>query len=247
MSRQRTEQAGIRSITLIELLAVITVLGILVVWFFPFPLHRGRPPRLAKARTEMACIQVAINSYTHNYGRWPVSTNVEQSGLADFTFGTFETKTSSTVNNGGPVEANNSEVVSILMDATVFGNGKPTPNQDRSLNPGRFQFLNAKRVSDAKSSGVGLDGVYRDPWGNPYIITLDLNRDGKCRDAFHVLPSESLPVVTNGIAWIAVSTNTGSFDSAGKVLVWSFGPDGKADFRLGADQGVNKDNILGWR
>ena len=27
--------------------------------------------------------------------------------------------------------------------------------------------------------------VYRDPWGNPYIITMDLNYDEQCQDAFY--------------------------------------------------------------
>jgi hypothetical protein len=26
--------------------------------------------------------------------------------------------------------------------------------------------------------------VFRDPWGNPYIITVDLDDDNKCKDAF---------------------------------------------------------------
>ena len=46
-------------------------------------------------------------------------------------------------------------------------------------------MLNANTVSDTFSPGVGSDGVYRDPWGNPYIITLDLNFDEKARDAFY--------------------------------------------------------------
>jgi hypothetical protein len=37
--------------------------------------------------------------------------------------------------------------------------------------------------------GVGTDLVYRDPWGNPYIITLDLNYDEKARDACYCHPA----------------------------------------------------------
>ena len=33
--------------------------------------------------------------------------------------------------------------------------------------------------------GVGNDLVYRDPWGNPYIISMDLNYDDKCQDSFY--------------------------------------------------------------
>jgi hypothetical protein len=38
---------------------------------------------------------------------------------------------------------------------------------------------------DTNSPGVGTDLVYRDPWGNPYIITMDLNYDEMCKDAFY--------------------------------------------------------------
>ena len=33
--------------------------------------------------------------------------------------------------------------------------------------------------------GVDITGVYRDPWGNPYVITMDLNYDEQCQDAFY--------------------------------------------------------------
>ena len=38
-------------------------------------------------------------------------------------------------------------------------------------------FLNATMSGDPTLPGVGPDLVYRDPWGNPYIITMDLNYD----------------------------------------------------------------------
>ena len=38
---------------------------------------------------------------------------------------------------------------------------------------------------DQRSPGVGTDLVYRDPWGNPYIVTIDMNADGLTRDSFY--------------------------------------------------------------
>jgi len=55
----------------------------------------------------------------------------------------------------------------------------------------KAQFLNAKQVTDTISPGVGTDGVFRDPWGNPYIVTLDLSYDNKCRDALYRLRNVS--------------------------------------------------------
>ena len=75
----------------------------------------------------------------------------------------------------------------------------PTVNVNHTLNPQRITFLEAKlRSATTTSSGIGVDGVFRDPWGNPYIITIDFNGDGKCRDAFYrtrAVSQEPVPVV----------------------------------------------------
>jgi prepilin-type N-terminal cleavage/methylation domain-containing protein len=209
------------AMTLIELLFVIVVIGILVAMLFPARSGHGYQGRSkAKARVEISNIETAIQQYSANYARWPVSTNVEQSGLADFTFGTAGTAASTAVTNGSTIEANNSEIMSAIMDMNCFRNGKHTPNHDGALNPRRIAFLVAQIATDNKS-GLGEDGVYRDPWGNPYIITIDLNNDGMCCDTFYS-------------------------QSSNRVMVWSFGPDGKADPNTKANQGVNKDNVLSW-
>src|SRR5439155_17304121 len=82
-------------------------------------------------------------------------------------------------------QTNNSEVMAVLLDLEKYGNGIDTINKDHVKNPQKRKFLNATLVGDTMSPGIGLDGVYRDPWGNPYIITLDLNNDEKARDAFY--------------------------------------------------------------
>jgi hypothetical protein len=38
-----------------------------------------------------------------------------------------------------------------------------------------------------------------------------------------------------------------SFRFNGGVMVWSLGPDKKADFNVKANVGVNRDNVLTWR
>src|SRR6185436_4958743 len=68
----------------------------------------------------------------------------------------------------GKVNTNNSEVVAILMDQD-----RSIPGTPKKGNPENRQgqvFLNAKGVGNNTGPGVGNDGVYRDPWGSPYII-----------------------------------------------------------------------------
>lgn len=236
------------AMTLFELLVVIAVVGILVALLFPALRGRGHPG-ISRVSIEIRTLEYAIESYHLFYQRWPISTNIELSGMADFTFGTAGMEASMTVTNGGILEANNSELLSITMDLRSFRNGNPTLNHDGSLNPRHMAFLNAK-TSEENKSGVGVDGVYRDPWGNPYIITIDLDGDEKCRDAFYSQPSVSAfadnPKGHHGLIRQTNSSGKTVYVSTNRVMVWSFGPDGKADANIEADRGVNKDNVLSW-
>jgi hypothetical protein len=94
---------------------------------------------------EMSQIAVAIKAYESTYNHWLVTTNIEQSGMSDFTFGTFGMKAKTTVTIGGPIEANNSELISIVMDVVAYGDVRPTPNTGHGLNPQRNASLNACR------------------------------------------------------------------------------------------------------
>ncbi|HEY9509765.1 MAG TPA: hypothetical protein VIV82_07885 [Verrucomicrobiae bacterium] len=123
-------------------------------------------------------------------------------------------------------------------------------NSDHNLNPLAIQFLNARRVPDSRSPGVGTDLVYRDPWGNPYMITMDLNGDGRCRDPFYRMRNVSRD---HGAAGFNNITNcddslgqSDAFEYLGGVMVWSRGPDGKADRLKPANVSPNKDNVLDW-
>ena len=136
------------------------------------------------------------------------------------------------------------------MDNTNAANGV---NINHVKNPKQTKFLNAHMSGDTISPGVGLDSVYRDPWGNPYVISMDLNYDGMCQDVFYCLQKVSLPVGTTGTTGLnslvgsSDPNNRDSFQYRGTVMVWSAGPDGKIDSIHAANQGVNKDNVLSWK
>ena len=98
----------------------------------------------------------------------------------------------------GSYQTNNSEVMAVLMDVEYWPNApsSPTINLGHVKNPQRTPYLNATMAGNNTSPGVGQDGIYRDPWGNPYIITIDLNYDEKARDAFYRDPNVSQDPVT---------------------------------------------------
>ena len=92
--------------------------------------------------------------------------------------------------------------------------------------------------------------MYRDPWGNPCIITLDMNGDDRCRDGFYCGFGFTRPRrrgQQQGIQRMFKQGNLrDSYEYRGTVIVWSMGPDGFADERASANKSANK-NILNWK
>jgi hypothetical protein len=150
----------------------------------------------------------------------------------------------------------NNEVIAILMDLVTFPNGTATVNANHQKNPQQTIFLNAKMSGYDPSKpdpqgGVDITGVYRDPWGNPYVISMDLNYDEQCRDLFYC--SNAITGTVNPGLNGLISPETAptlakdDFQYQGKVMVWSAGPDKMIDPAAHADKGANKDNILSWQ
>ena len=246
-----------RALTLVEWVLLVCIIAALAAMLVPVwvPQH---PPhdRITVVALEIGQIDVAIHSYEAAYGRWPVSAEARESVAAsgeDFTFGgTFRTPQGAVeIKAPGTYTASNSDVMAILLDLEVFGNGQPTVNKGHAMNPKRLVFINAKMVNDTISPGIGLDGVYRDPWGNPYVITLDTNGNGKTRDAFYKNPAVSQdPSDPNrGFNGLVKTTNANVtvFEANAPVMVWSAGPDKMIDPARKANQRANKDNVLSWR
>jgi prepilin-type N-terminal cleavage/methylation domain-containing protein len=271
LPRSRRSRDGF---TLIELLVVIAIIAILAAMLLPVLALAKEHAQKVKAQLEISQIVTAIQKYDSDYGRFPVSEQVQiaagnngrrlNNPNGDFTYGASllngQNSTPKWVGTPNP-EMTNSEVMAILMDLTNYPAGGPTVNSNYVKNPQQTVYLNA-HMSGWKTSdvgkplpGVGDDLVYRDPWGNPYIITMDLNYDGECQDTFYGLQavSQNPPSSTSHEGFYGLvnpNYSAGSHDDFlyhGKVMVWSAGPDGKADPTKPANQGVNKDNILSWQ
>jgi prepilin-type N-terminal cleavage/methylation domain-containing protein len=252
--------------TLVELLTVIAIIAILAAMLLPV-LSRVKLSALkTKARIEANDIATAIQAYDSAYGRFPVSAqaqnqasqNAQNNLNPDFTYGgTFSDTNGATYIVQTPgLFLTNSEVIAILMNYTNYPNGSgSTINTNYQKNPQKTIFLNAKLTGDTTSDGVGTDLVYRDPWGNPYIITLDLNYDEQCQDAFYDLQAVSQQNGQSGYNGLVNSTDSGgngnNFRFHGKVMVWSAGPpvSGKTVVAPGlpANSAANKNHILTWQ
>lgn len=270
MKNKFTRPSG-SAFTLIELLVVIAIIGILAAMLLPVLTKVRDSANKTKAKTEMADIVNAINSYDQDYSRFPVTTNETAYAVnnpnvqgGDFTCGYVQTPQANVTwpaVNGNWSYDNNSNVIAILMDLPAFPNGDPSANFNHQKNPKQVKYLNAKMSGyDPTTPGgqplAGVDntGVYRDPWGNPYVITMNTSYDEKgTRDLFYSQQIVSQKGANsqsgyNGLFNPVDANGAGNhFLFHGKVMVWSAGPNKKTDPGEPANDRDNKDNVLSWQ
>ncbi len=257
--------------TLVELLVVIAIIAILASLLLPVLAAVKKKAQVKAAQMQITSISGAIQSYESDYSQFPVSSLAIQAAADstkagapnDFTYGTYRLPNVKTAGGGNMAilavdvnglklayETNNSEVMSILLDMTNFPNtGAQTPNYSHVKNPKRNHYLNANMVADTNLAGVGPDLVYRDFWHNPYIISMDLNSDGRTRDAFYALTAVSQQSGASGYNGLSATTVGGQtvFEAPTPVMVWSAGPDQTISTTNTATTGANKDNIISWK
>jgi prepilin-type N-terminal cleavage/methylation domain-containing protein len=234
-----------RAFTLVEMLTVISIIAVLAALLMPALAAAKKQAQKTQVKLEISQMVTAIQNYDSAYSRFPVTNAAQANANPDFTYGAvFQTPAGSDNLLNGAYAMSNSEVIAILMDIT--NTTVTSVNMNHQKNPQQTLFLNAKMsVSTDPWVGVGRDLVYRDLWGNPYVISMDLNYDEQCEDAFYKWP----PVSGGGLNGLILQSD-GNYAYHGKVMVWSAGPDGKIDPNSpasGATAGVNRDNILSWQ
>ena len=264
-TKKSNTAAAKRGFTLVELLVVIGIIAILAGMILPALSKAKDSAKKAQAKSEMQNISGAVRAYEAEYSRFPIPTQItKQLTTLDYTFGTMHMTGSSPrlltnpkgeplweIATEGRVKVSNAELVAILRAQERFRNDRWTSNRHNKMNPKKISFLNAKDVTSTTQGGVGTDGVFRDPWGSPYIVTVDANYDGKTIDAFYGKGAVSRDDRNAGLT--GLTKVNGGYQANTPVMVWSLGPDGDAgtngpDGRTpNAIEGSNKDNILSWQ
>jgi hypothetical protein len=141
----------------------------------------------------------------------------------------------------------NADLMIIL--SAMEGLGGNTVNAGHARNAKKFNYLHAKMSDSVEKKGMGPDGIYRDPFGNPFVVTVDKNGDGKCHDFFYgteAVSGTGGEIGHNGLMKETLSNGAIGYVLAGKAMVWSAGPDQSLSPDKGAKTDKNYDNIIGW-
>lgn len=254
----RTPNRNLRqAMSLIELLVVISIIGVLAGLLLPAVGNVKKKARVVQAQKDMADMKGAISVYQHDYSRLPASAPAAAFGT-DYTYGTTGTGYGTNIYNNNNVgyQANNAELMVILTAGATNGMTLPIdPSVQNDLrNPRKIGYFNAKSSGASGATagkGLGLDGVMRDPWGNPYIVALDLNYDNTVSNSVYRLQGVSQVAMNSPVGHFGLigtgNGNNNNYTVRDSVMIFSFGPDGMLDASLKANADPNKDNVLSWK
>jgi len=220
-------------LTLLEILAVIAIIAILASILIPAIVRGKIRAKVGMAKVDCQTIATSIKQYYDDYKRYPTRKGQKANTKGgDLTFDS--------------VNLPNSDAIVILIDDTELSD----VNKNHRANYKKTRYFEPKMTGNYDDQGIGPDGIFRDPFGNPYVISVDLNNDGKCSDLQYELPGIS-GIASERIGHHGLMRETIGgeelFVLPGSVMVWSAGPDKETGWNVNAKEGVNYDNIIGWQ
>tara|TARA_Y100000588_G_C13903416_1_gene773891 strand:- start:17 stop:715 length:699 start_codon:yes stop_codon:yes gene_type:complete len=220
-------------LTLLEILAVIAIIAILASILIPAIVRGKIRAKVGMAKVDCQTIATSIKQYYDDYKRYPTRKGQKANTKGgDLTFDS--------------VNLPNSDAIVILIDDTELSD----VNKNHRANYKKTRYFEPKMTGNYDDQGIGPDGIFRDPFGNPYVISVDLNNDDKCSDLLYEMPGIS-GIASERIGHHGLMRETIGgeelFVLPGSVMVWSAGPDKETSWNVNAKEGVNYDNIIGWQ
>ncbi|MBE6391417.1 MAG: prepilin-type N-terminal cleavage/methylation domain-containing protein [Lentisphaerae bacterium] len=239
----------IRRFTLVEMLTVVAIIGILAGLIIPTVIIAQNRGRETQAKTDISSIMTALKQLKSDCNRCLVRANT-----SDFYIGAVRCHTSSPNANSTPVSrfscplhdspsptyhhvvriegsAYNAMIAELSAPKNETLRDLSAANQARCVNRRRKVYLDPKNGFNSGAPYTSQeDALWRDPWGNPYVIYIGADADHQM-----VMPGYSIPI-------------------AAGLAVYSFGPNGTDDHGCNASLDLcrssgnhkNHDDIASW-
>lgn len=145
-----------KGFTLIELIIVISIIAILMSIVIPAGTMARQRARVAKAKAQIGALELGISAFQSDFGFYP-TTN-------------FTGTDPNFVLSSGTVETNNKDIIELLSGFSFNGTSRtPVSSTLVSSSVWNGPYIEVD-ADDTNGSGQLID-----PWGNAYVIELDLD------------------------------------------------------------------------
>jgi prepilin-type N-terminal cleavage/methylation domain-containing protein len=183
---QPSEKETRPAFTLMEMLAVLAIIGILAAILMPAISSAIKQSKKTRAKADVQTIVSAWKAYYNEYGKWPVTNGIFLKGDPYYSSNAVEGVCSGLLTV--------SEVVRLLAPGSIDVDNS---SLIKTYNQKNGNFLTRGR--DAMAPDLSGDALV-DSWGNAYRFLFDLNGDGRVT---LVLGGETQEIYDSVIAWSA--------------------------------------------
>ena len=152
---------SLRRFTLVELLIVVGIVAVLAGLVLPAVIGGIQQGRITQAKSDLASIMMALKGVEGTYGKMVKSPYKFNSNN--------EVDVSSNV-----IKLTGNNYDAFIAELTVPGNSGFT--NARNINARKIKFLEPRADFDPTVSYANQAAkLWRDPWGNPYVILINVN------------------------------------------------------------------------